>query len=105
MAKASRIFEVGGQRAADRVYALIGQLGILLGSLPHIPEAFSPDDLPIAFILRRDSPQNQGRLHRRRNKTPPFVREADSHSTARAAGRRPAGAKHASTWKSSSPSC
>jgi hypothetical protein len=90
MANSLSVFEVAGQRAADRFSALVNRLRFLLGSLPHLPDAFSSDDRPISFILRRDSPPNNERRRSRRNKTPPFVRKANSHARARAAEHRPA---------------
>ena len=71
MARSSRIFAAAGHHAADRVYDLVTRLRFLLRSLPPIPDAFSPDDLPISFILKRDSPRNnRRRVIRRDNKLP-----------------------------------
>lgn len=88
MAESSRIFEAVRHHAVARVSELVARVRFLLGSLPQLPDAFSPDDLPISFILRRDSPSSR-RRRGHRNKTAPFVRKADSHSTLRAAGHRP----------------
>jgi hypothetical protein len=89
MANSANVFEVAAQRAAGRFYEVVSRLRLLLGSLPHFPEAFSPDDFPISFILRRDAPSNNRRRRGRRNKTTPLIRKADSHSKVRAAGHRP----------------
>ena len=89
MADSASVFEVAAQRAADRFYEVVRRLRLLLGSLLHFPDVFSPDDLPISFILRRDAPSNNRRRRGRRNKTTPFIRKADSHSKVRAAGHRP----------------
>jgi hypothetical protein len=88
MARSSRIVAAAGHHAADRVYELVSRLRFLLRSLPPIPDAFSPDDLPISFILKRDSPRNNGRRGRRHNKLPVF-RNADGRSRSRVTGRRP----------------
>ena len=89
MAKSLSVFEVAGQRIADRFYTVVSRLRFLLGPVPHLPDAFSPDDLPISFILRRDSVSNNRRHRGRRNKPVPFIRKADSHSRVHAAGHRP----------------
>ena len=83
MTKSSMILDAARRLAADRVHGLVGQLEILLGTLPRFPEAFSPDELPISFVLRRDSPRYKGRRGRRRNNTP-ISRKPDSHSRRRA---------------------
>ena len=89
MAKSLSVFEVAGQRSADGFYEVVSRLRFLLGPLPYLPDAVSHDDLPISFILRRDSPSNNRRRRGRRNKTAPFIRKADSHSKVRAAGHHP----------------
>jgi hypothetical protein len=59
-------------------------------SNPSIFEkAFSPDDLPISFILRRDSPVTTEKHRRRSNRMSPCVQKADSHSKTHAAPGRP----------------
>ena len=88
MARSSRIFAAASHRAADRVYDLVSRLRFLLRSLPPVLDALSPDDLPISFILKRDSPRNNGRRGRRDNKLRVF-RNADGRSRSRVTGRRP----------------
>ena len=100
MARSSRIFAAAGRRAADRVYDLVSRIRFPARSLPPVLDAFSPDDLPISFILKRDSPRNNGRRGRRDNKLRVF-RNADGRSRSRG-DRTPAGsAKHISTGTSS----
>ena len=41
--------------AALRVRQLLGELHLLVGSFPDLRDAFDADELPLAFILRRDS--------------------------------------------------
>ena len=89
MTKWLSIVESIEQRATDRVHELVSLLRIALGALTHVSEAFSPDDLPISFILRRDSPMTKEGHGRRSNTMSLSVRKADSHSkTHAAAGRR-----------------
>ena len=88
MAGSPPISAAAGHHAADRVYDVVNRLRFLLLSLPPIPDAFSPDDLPISFILKRDSPRNYGRRGRRDNKLPVF-RNAGGRSRSRMTGRRP----------------
>jgi hypothetical protein len=89
MTKWVRIVESNEQRAADRVHELVSRLRIALDSLTHVSEAFSQDDLPISFILRRDSPMTNERHGRRANRISPAVQEVDSHFRTHAATGRP----------------
>ena len=41
--------------AAFRVRQLLDELHLLMGSFPDLHDAFDADELPLAFILRRDS--------------------------------------------------
>jgi hypothetical protein len=53
---------------AFRVRQLLGELHLLVGSFPDLRDAFDADELPLAFIIRRDSrlmkasPQRRERL-------------------------------------------
>jgi hypothetical protein len=47
-------------RAAFRLRQLLDEFQVLVGSFPDLHDAFDPDDLPLAFILRRDSRLPQG---------------------------------------------
>ena len=38
-----------------RVRQLLGELQLLVGSFPDLRDAFDADELPLAFILRRNS--------------------------------------------------
>ncbi|HJR60433.1 MAG TPA: hypothetical protein VJ813_13560 [Vicinamibacterales bacterium] len=41
--------------AAFRLRRLLDELGMLMGSFPRLRDAFDPDELPLEFILKRDS--------------------------------------------------
>jgi hypothetical protein len=43
------------RRAAFRLRQLLDEFHLLMGSFPDLEDAFDPDELPLAFILRRDS--------------------------------------------------
>jgi hypothetical protein len=43
------------RRAASRLRQLLDEFHLLMGSFPDLHEAFDADELPLAFILRRDS--------------------------------------------------
>ena len=43
------------RRAAFRLRRLLDEFHLLLGSFPDLHDAFDPDELPLEFILRRDS--------------------------------------------------
>ena len=40
---------------ASRLRQLLDELHLLLGSFPDLQDAVDPDELPLEFILRRDS--------------------------------------------------
>jgi hypothetical protein len=90
MTKWLRIVEPKRHRAADRVHELVSLLRIALGSWTPVSGALSPDDLPISFILRRDSPMTKRRRGRRSSRTSLSVRTAYSHFKTHAVGGRPA---------------
>ena len=69
-------------RAALRFRRLLDEISMLLGPFPDLRDAFDADDLPIAFILKRDSVRSQpqswrpkwtsapvNRIHGRRSRT------------------------------------
>ena len=47
--------QVVKRTAAFRLRRLWDKLAILMGSFPDLREAFDPDELPLEFILKRDS--------------------------------------------------
>jgi hypothetical protein len=67
------------RRAASRLRQLVDKIRILMVSFPDLRDAFDADELPIAFILKRDSQRLE----------PEFRgQEAISASADDAAGRR-----------------
>jgi hypothetical protein len=59
-----QISEPTTHRAALRFRQLLGEISMLLGPFPDLRDAFDPDDLPIAFILKRDSVRSQPQFRR-----------------------------------------
>ena len=51
----SPMMQLTKRRAAFRVRQLLDELHMLMASFPDLHDAFDPDELPIAFIIRRDS--------------------------------------------------
>lgn len=55
-----------GKRGADRrLGELMNEITLLFALLPHLSDAFNADELPVAFIIRRDSRAAQDRVMRR----------------------------------------
>ena len=42
-----------------RLRGLLGHVQMLIGTLPDLRDAFDPDELPLRFILRRDSRRSE----------------------------------------------
>jgi hypothetical protein len=51
----SHTLQVVKRTAAFRLGRLWNKLAILTGSFPDLRDAFDPDELPLEFILKRDS--------------------------------------------------
>jgi hypothetical protein len=51
----SHALQITKRAAAFRLRQLLNELGMLLGAFPNLREAFDPDELPLDFILKRDS--------------------------------------------------
>ena len=66
------------RRAAFRVRQLLDELHLLMVSFPDLNDAFDADELPLAFILRRDS-----RLMKANPKLLKTTRRADEPATRR----------------------
>ena len=47
--------QITTQAAASRLRQLWNGLAMLMGSFPDLRDAFNPDELPLEFILKRDS--------------------------------------------------
>jgi hypothetical protein len=60
-----------GKRGADRrLGELMNEISLLLALFPHLSDAFNADELPVAFIIRRDSRVVQDRVMRRHKPRP-----------------------------------
>ena len=55
-------FQLTRRRAAFRLRQLLGEIHALMGSLPDLRDAFDADELPLAFILKRDSHRSERQL-------------------------------------------
>ena len=53
--QSSPMLHIKKEAAAFRLRQLLDELGMLMGSFPDLREAFDPDELPLEFILKRDS--------------------------------------------------
>ena len=47
--------QLARRAAAFRLRQLLGHLSLLVSAFPDLRDAFDPDELPLAFILKRDS--------------------------------------------------
>lgn len=78
--------------AAFRVRQLLDALHLLIGPFPDLHDAFNTDELPLAFIVRRDSPLMTGRPEPRERFLPrpndPVRRRTMPSRTQRRRGRR-----------------
>lgn len=70
----SPMMQLTKRRAAFRLRQLLDRFRFLMPSFPDLHDAFDPDELPLAFIVRRDSRLLEGRLERSK----PFSPRADS---------------------------
>jgi hypothetical protein len=51
----SHTLQIMQQAAAFRLRQLLDELGMVISSFPDLRDAFDPDELPLEFILKRDS--------------------------------------------------
>lgn len=87
-----QISEPTTHRAALRFRQLLDEISMLLGPFPDLRDAFNADDLPIAFILKRDSVPSQPHFERpKRTSTP--VRMAGRRSKTKGSKHRAGGRK------------
>lgn len=57
-----------GKRGVERRFGeLMYELSFLFASFPHLSDAFDADELPVSFIIRRDSRGAQVRVVKRRS--------------------------------------
>ncbi|PYR89352.1 MAG: hypothetical protein DMF84_24320 [Acidobacteria bacterium] len=55
----SYVFQLTRHRAAFRLRQLLDEIQMLMGSFPDLRDAFDADELPVAFILKRDSRRSE----------------------------------------------
>lgn len=55
----NKVVQPAPPRAALSLRQLLDEVHVLFGSFPDLHEASDPDELPIAFILRRDALQSE----------------------------------------------
>jgi hypothetical protein len=82
----SQLLQLITRRAGFTLHQLIDEIQLLTAAFPDLRDAFDADDLPIAFILKRDAPRST-REHKRRAS----VSNASKSPVAR---RKPHGAGH-----------
>jgi hypothetical protein len=66
----SRVLELTKRNAATEFRALVDELKFLLDMFPHLRDSYDPDELPVKFILKRDSTRSRTKTARRRNRGP-----------------------------------
>jgi len=71
----SRVLELTKRSAAIEYRALINELKFLLDMFPHLRDSYDPDELPVKFILKRDSSRSKTRTARR-GKPGPITRRS-----------------------------
>ena len=57
----SPVMQLTKRRAAFRLRQLLDEFHLLMGAFPDLHDAFDADDLPLAFILRRDARLTEAR--------------------------------------------
>jgi len=57
----SHLLELGKHGAERRLRELMNEMTLLFGLFPHLSDAFDADELPISFIIKRDSRAAQAR--------------------------------------------
>ena len=72
------MLELARKGAETRYRELIREAKLLIGSFPHLKDAFDADELPIAFRLRSASERAERRAMGRRAKWSAAQREAVS---------------------------
>lgn len=79
MAKKSttaHLYELAKRGAEVRARFLAQELRLLFSAFPHLEDAFDPDELPIAFIVRSDAEREAGTPPRKRKSMSPAARQA-----------------------------
>ena len=89
--ESSRVVERATRAAALRLRGLLDEVRMLVGSFPDLQDAFDADELPVSFILQRDSRHSED--PRRRHGAPfpamnVMSRRPDPYRRQRRAGYR-----------------
>jgi hypothetical protein len=79
MAKKStttHLYELAKRGAEVRARLLADELRLLFAAFPHLEDAFDPDELPIAFIMRTEAERETSAPSRKRKPMSPAARRA-----------------------------
>jgi hypothetical protein len=60
------ILDLAKKGAEARFRELLDEAALLMNSFPHLRDAFDKDQLPISFVLRRESNRRAAKARRRR---------------------------------------
>jgi hypothetical protein len=58
----SNVVQLTPRRRAFGLRQLLDEVHVLIGSFPDLRDAFDADELPLAFILKRDSRRSERQL-------------------------------------------
>ena len=61
----SQLLQLTRRRAGFTLHQLIDEIQLLKVAFPDLRDAFDADELPIAFILKRDAPRSSREFKRR----------------------------------------
>jgi hypothetical protein len=61
----SQLLQLTRRRAGFTLHQLIDEIQLLTVAFPDLRDAFDADELPIAFILKRDAPRSTREYKRR----------------------------------------
>jgi len=59
-----KVFQLTKRRAAFRLRQLLDEIQMLTAAFPDLRDAFDADELPVAFILKRDSRRSEPQFKR-----------------------------------------
>ena len=76
------------RRMAVKLRRLLDELRLLTASFPDLRDAFDPDELPLAFILERDSTRMERSSGRTWVARPPLISGGRRATSRPASGRR-----------------
>jgi hypothetical protein len=94
MAKKStttHLYELAKRGAEVRARFLADELRLLFAAFPHLEDAFDPDELPIAFIMRTGAERQTSAPPRKRRPMSPAARQAAADRMKRYWASRKAG--------------